>query len=82
MESFKTFAETINRKFEELENVILDLSTKDRQSYARESNLVIELLKNRISALEKQLIDKGAIINFLPQKSITSNSPEKKFGNE
>ena len=82
MESFKTFTQAVERKFEQLEKVILDLSTKDKQSHRKERDLVTELLKNRISALEKHLIDKDAIINFLLQKSITSNSPERKFGNE
>ena len=57
MESFKTFMQAVERKFEELKKVILDLSTKDKQSNAGESDLVTELLKNRISALEKQLTD-------------------------
>ena len=74
--------QAVERKFQELENVILDLSTKDRQSHGGESDVVIELLKNRILALEVHLIDEDAIINFLLQKSITSKSPERKFGNE
>ena len=60
MESFKLFTRAVERKFEKL---ILDLPTKDKQS-----NLVIELLKIRISALEKQLIEKDAIINFQLRK--------------
>lgn len=58
------------------------MSTKDQQSHRGEPDLFTELLKNRTSVLEKQLIDKDAIISILPQKSITSNSPERQFGNE
>ena len=58
MESFKIFTQAVERKFEELENVILDLSTIDKQSHGGEHYLFIELLKNRTSALEKQFIDK------------------------
>ena len=61
MESFKTFPQAVEKKFEKLENVILDLPTKDKQSHGGEPDLVTELLKNRILALEKQLIDKNAI---------------------
>ena len=52
MEYFKTFTQAVERKFEELEKIILNLSTKDKQSHAGEPDLVIELLNNRISALE------------------------------
>ena len=39
------------------------------------SPLLLEILKNRISNLEKELIEKDAIINFLlKQKSETDNS--------
>ena len=79
MESFGTFTQSVERKFEEL---TLDMSTKDKQSHRGEPDLFTELLKNRTSVLEKQLIDKDAIISILPQKSITSNSPERQFGNE
>ena len=52
MECFKTFTQAVERKFEELEKIILKMSTKDKQSHGREPDLVIELLNNRISALE------------------------------
>ena len=82
MENFKTFTQAVERKFENFENVILDLSTKDKQSHGGEPDLVTELLKNIISALEKQLIDKDVIKNFLLNKIITSKSAEREFGNE
>ena len=58
------------------------MSTKDKQSHRGEPDLVIEMLKNRISSLEKQMIHKDAIINFLLLKSIISTSPERKFRNK
>ena len=63
IESLKTFPQAVEKKFEKLENVILDLPTKDKQSHGDggEPDLVTELLKNRMLALEKQLIDKNAI---------------------
>ena len=39
MEIFKTFTQAVKRKFEPLENLILNLSTKDKQSHGREPNL-------------------------------------------
>ena len=47
MKSFKTFTKTVERKFEELKNVILDLLTKEKQSHEGEPNLAIELLKKQ-----------------------------------
>ena len=82
MESFETFTQSVERKFEELEEITLGMSTKDKQSPRGEPDLFTELLKNRTSVLEKQLIDKDTIIRILPQKSITSSSPERQFGNE
>ena len=49
-----------------------------KTSHGGEPDLVIELLKNKISALEKQLIDKDAIINILLQKSITLHLIQQK----
>ena len=47
MECFKTFTQAVERKFKELEKIILNLSTKDKQSHGGETNLVIELLKKQ-----------------------------------
>ena len=38
-----------------------------------ENNLYVELLKNRISDLEKQLTEKNAIINFLTTQLVTKS---------
>ena len=44
IESFKTFMQAVERKFEEIEKVILDLS-KDKQGHGGEPDLVMKLLK-------------------------------------
>lgn len=53
MESVKTFTQAVERKFEEPEKGIWDLPTTDKQSHGGEPSLVIELLQNGISALQK-----------------------------
>ena len=47
--------------FEELGNVSADISSKTHHSHSqvRDSQLVVALLKNRVSTLEKQLIEKN-----------------------
>lgn len=57
MKSFKTFIQTVERKFEELKNVILDLPTKDKQSHEGEPDLVIELLKKQNICIDCQRSD-------------------------
>ena len=57
MKSFKTFTQTVERKFEELKNVILDLPTKDKQSHEGEPDLVIELLKKQNICIDCQRSD-------------------------
>ena len=54
-----------------------NISGKNNVNYSNNENspLLLEILKNRISSLEKELIEKDAIINFLlKQKSETINS--------
>ena len=54
-----------------------NISGKNNVNYSNNENcpLLLEIFKNRISSLEKELIEKDAIINFLlKQKSETINS--------
>ena len=54
-----------------------NISGKNNLNYNNNENppLLLEILKNRISNLEKELIEKDAIINFLlNQKSETNNN--------
>ena len=83
LEKFQNFYAISRKEFEEYENVYLDLSTKDKQSQVGgEIHLAIELLKNRILALERQLIDKSTIKNFLLQKKNASKSQERTIVND
>ena len=77
MEEIKRFTKPTERKFEELEMALQNISGKNNVNYSNNENspLLLEILKNRISSLEKELIEKDAIINFLlKQKSETINS--------
>ena len=57
-ETIRTFTKSINRKFGDIENFITNninsISTQENQN-----PLVVELLKNGVSALEKQLVEKN-----------------------
>ena len=76
MEEIKRFTKSTERKFEELEMTLQNTFRKNNANYNNNENspLLLEILKNRISNLEK-LIEKDAIINFLlKQKSETNNN--------
>ena len=77
MEEIKQFTKLTERKFEELETALLNISGKNNVNYNNNENflLVLKVLKNLISNLEKQLIEKDVIINFLlKQKNKTNNN--------
>ena len=51
---------------------------KEKES-EREYPLVLELLKSRVSTLEKQLAEKGAIIDFLLNRKVRSEIDNTTF---
>ena len=65
LEVVKNFTKSGERKFEELEKAVIGLSEPKVSNCNESSSLTVELLRNRVSALEKLLIEKDAIINFL-----------------
>ena len=76
MKELKRFTKSTERKFEELEMALQNISGEKNANYNNNENspLLLEILKNRISSLEKHL-EKDAIINFLlKQKSETNNN--------
>ena len=75
MEEIKRFTRLTKWKFEELEIALQNISGKNNANYTKNSPLLLEILKYRISNLEKELIEKDAIVNFLlKQKSETNNN--------
>ena len=73
----KRFTKLTERKFEKLEMAFQNVSGKNNVNYSNNQNslLLLEILKNCISNLEKELIEKYAIINFLlKQKNETNNN--------
>ena len=77
-ETIKNFPKSVEKKFEEIENFITSLSVnnhsagtpeKEKESET-EYSLVVELLKSRVWTLEKQLAEKGAIIDFLLNQKV------------
>ena len=66
MEEIKGFTKSTEQKFAKLEIALQDISKKNNANYNNneKSPLLLEILKNHISNLEKQLIEKDAIINF------------------
>ena len=85
LEAIKDFTKSVERNFEELEKAIKGLSEPKVSNCTESSSVTVELLKNRVSTLEKLLIEKYAIINlllkqnkenhesFLPQIRLRSN---------
>ena len=63
--AIKDFTKSAERKFEELEKAIRDLSEPKVSNSNESSSLTLELLKNRVPTFEKLLIEKFAIINLL-----------------
>ena len=77
MEEIKRFTKSTERKFKELEMTLQNISMKNNPNYNNNENspLLLEILKNCISNLEKEVREKEAIINFLlKQKSETNNN--------
>ena len=68
LETIKGFTKSVERKFEELERAIIGLSEPKVSNYNESSSLTVELLKNRVSTLEKLLIEKDAIVNSAQTK--------------
>ena len=75
------------KKIEEIENFVTSLSVnnhsvgipeKEKES-EREYPLVVELLRSRISTLEKQLAEKGAIIDFLLNQKVQNEMDNTTF---
>ena len=68
----------LSEKFEELKMELQNISGKsnvNNNNNNENSLLLLEILKNRIFSLEKKLIEKDAIINFLlKQKNGTNNN--------
>ena len=65
LEPIKDFKKSVEKKFEELEKVIIVLSEPKVWNCNMNSSLTVEFLKNQVSTLEKLLIKKDAIINFV-----------------
>ena len=76
MEEIKRFTKSTEQKFEELEMALQNISGKNNVNYSNNENssLLLEILKNHISSLEKELIEKDAIIIFLKHKNETNNN--------
>ena len=86
-ETIKNFPKSVEKKFEEIENFITSLSVnnhsagtpeKEKESET-EYSLVVELLKSRVWTLEKQLAEKGAIIDFLLNQKVQSEIDNTTF---
>ena len=65
LEPIKDFTKSVEKKFEELEKVIIVLSEPKVSNCNMNSSLTVEFLKNQVSTLKKLLIKKDAIINFV-----------------
>ena len=67
MEEITRFTKSTEQKFEELEVTLQKVSGKSNVSYKKNENspLLLEILYNHLSNLEKELIEKDGAINFL-----------------
>ena len=66
----KNFTRVAERKFEELGNAFVNLSTQNPPIHRDDSELAIGLLKNKILTPEKKLTEKDALINFLLKEKV------------
>ena len=64
METMKNFTRMTEGKLDNLENAFVSLFMKNHPSWRDGSKLVIELLKNKGLALEKQLIGKRGLHKY------------------
>ena len=71
----KRFRKLTERKFEELEIALQNISGKRNVNYSNNENspLLLEILKNCISNLKKELTEEDAIINFLLKQKNETN---------
>ena len=75
---FSSLIQSIEKRFHNIEDKItgfqnMNLPRNSVNPTTSENNLYVELLKNRISDLEKQLTEKNAIINFLTTQPVTKS---------
>ena len=76
MEEIKRSTKSTELNFEELEMALQNICGKNNRNYQNKENfpLLLEILKNCIFNVEKELTEKDAIINFLlKQKSETND---------
>ena len=64
MDEIKQFTKLAKRKFKEFEMDLLNIFGKSNLLYNENSPLLLEFLKNRISSLEKEVIEKDGNIFF------------------
>ena len=76
MKKMKRFTKLIEQKFEELEMALLNISGKSNVKYNNNEDfsLLLEILKNRITNLQKEVIEKDVIKNFLLKQENKSNN--------
>ena len=76
MEEITRFTKSTEQKFEELEVILQKISGKSNVSYKKNENspLLLEILYNHLSNLEKELIEKDGAINFLLMQKNESNN--------
>ena len=87
IEKMKNFTRSVEKRFEEIRNFITSLSANNHsvgtpekeKENEREHPLVVELLKSRVSALEKQLAEKGAIIDLLLNQKVQNEIDNTRF---
>ena len=83
----KNFTKSVEKFFEEIENFITSLPVNNHsvgtpekeKEREREYPLVVELLKSRVSTLEKQLAEKDAIIDFLLNQKVQNEIDNTTF---
>ena len=73
---FETFSESIESRLLNIEEQIID--ARDRRIEKKgddnsDNAFCFNLLKNRISELERQIIEKDAVINFLSNQLLNKN---------
>ena len=74
--TFETFSESIESRLLNIEEQIIDARDRHIEKKGDDNSdnaFCLNLLKNRISELERQIIEKDAVINFLPNQLLNKN---------
>ena len=64
MKNVRSFLKTVEQRIIQIEDTVVGSNKSQCNRQNQESDFFVDLLRNRISTLERELIEKNAIIDF------------------